>query len=330
MRVASLLSFTALVLILACPVAPLEAQTARKFAFDRELPVWIPTDKGAWVSWNGLSLVRVEMQHQSQVPVYVIDPEGNREEVRFEIPDAGLINVYAPALGADGTIALIGDAYSSDAKATSWLGLISPDRKLQSVIRLWPYYPAAVAIAADGTIWTVGADGSDHTEQIRRFDPSGKLISSRPVVGQALKRHGGKAGPASYLVTSPTRVGWVTNAGEYFEYSLDGQLLGKYPAPAADAAGGAEHETGGAALSPANELLLNVCGPNPGLKAPCHLAELDRSTRTWRTVEQPENERWDSLIGFDGEHPLFYSASRDGGSRLRQYSRVAAKSEAAR
>jgi hypothetical protein len=326
MRVASLLSFTALVLTLARPVALSQSQTGRMFAFDRELPVRLPP-KPAWVAWNGRKLLRVEDLHQSQVPVYVFDPEGNQEEeIWFEIPDAGRVFVYAPAFAADGTIAMIGSAYSSDAKGALWLGLISPDRKRQSVIRIWPYVPDEVAIAADGTIWTVGVPNrGSMREEVRRFNPTGKLISVRPVRGRAVKRYGTLAGPESYLVTSPDRVGWVTNAGEYFEYSLDGEPLGRYPAP--DDANDAEHETNGAALSPANELLLNVC--RGSLRASCHLMQLDRSGRTWRTVERPENEHWERLIGFDGEHPLFRAPSRDGGFGLRQHSPVVVKSEAA-
>jgi hypothetical protein len=57
--------------------------------------------------------------------------------------------------------------------------------------------------------------------------------------------------------------------------------------------------------------------------------QLDRSGRTWRTVERPENEHWERLIGFDGEHPLFRAPSRDGGFGLRQHSPVVVKSEAA-
>lgn len=326
MRVASILSLTASVFAWAHPVASLRAQTGRMFAFDRELPLQLPEpDGGGWPSWNGHALASVAINHKDRVLVSTVDSQGTREEIWFGIPDASQINVYQNALGPDGTMALAGSAFSSDAKGASWLGLISPDRKRQSVIRVWSYVVHAIAIAADGAVWTAGVPERDWTgpQEIRRFDSSGRMLSSWIVHAKSLKRYGWLASEQSYLVTSHDRVGWVANAGEYYEYALDGHLLGKYAAP--DAANGVEHEIGGAILSPANDLLVNVCGTDAAHSEPCRLAELERGSRTWRTVEDsPGGNGADHLVAFDGEHPLFYSA-RGHGRQLRQYSRATAQ-----
>jgi hypothetical protein len=131
-----------------------------------------------------------------------------------------------------GEIAVIGSAYTSDGRGTTFVGRILADRQHQTITRVWPYCPMAVTFAADGTIWTIGHLKDDANTTIRaysvlrRFDASGKMLGSTNVSLAERTTQG-----LSHLRSSPDRVGWLTHGLEYIEFSLDGNEIARYDGP---------------------------------------------------------------------------------------------------
>ena len=130
--------------------------------------------------------------------------DGNREDISFSIAGASQINLYSISGGPDGAIAVSGSALSADARGASFIALISSDRKKQTIIRVWPYAVQRVAIAADGVIWTAGflkdeANTRDVAYNIiRRYDSSGKMLSSAHVPARSQWGSAREAAAGSY------------------------------------------------------------------------------------------------------------------------------------
>src|SRR5258708_689291 len=141
-------------------------------------------------------------------------------------------------MSPDGTVAIAGGAVSGDSKAGSFLALIPPDRKHQTVVRTWPYVPWEVAFVPDGSLLTVGYTFHDTEDRIVKpnimahFDSAGKLLASFPIAAKAQFGFGQPAAlQHSFLRISSDRIGWFTNGMEYIEFSFDGRELGRYDGP---------------------------------------------------------------------------------------------------
>jgi hypothetical protein len=210
-----------------------------------------------------------------------------------------------------------GEANSSDSRLATFIAWISPDRKEQTIIRVWPYVPWSTAISADGVIWGVGyvlddANRSATDNVIRRYDRSGAMIES---IGTQAKANpvytGSDVTMGSYLMASRSAVGWVTNGGQYIEYALNGKELARFDAPAVLMTG-VGPQTCGAALGDGGETLICTDRGGTGSEARVWQAlALDRKTRTW-SAAFPEQAGEFSLAGFDGDEPVTLE-SRDGG-----------------
>jgi len=280
-----------------CMIA--QPQTVKRpLTFEHERDV----DTSQWhylPQWEGSLLVGYEDFESSAPRIFAMDRDGKREEIRYELPGSAWIYVYNVGAGADGSIVVAGGALSSDSRSASFITWISPDRKRQVAIRIWPYIAMRATVAADGTIWAAGSLNDEENTRvvadnvIRRFDVSGKMLSSLAV--QARSRDGrADAAQSSYLVASRDRVGWFTNGCEYLEFSLDGVLRDRFDGPA----GLDWHGLDGVGLSDDNNLAI---GRNPGGKF-FEVLALDRTARQWVPVSLPEpmTRVWNGLLGFDG------------------------------
>jgi hypothetical protein len=152
---------------------------------------------------------------------------------------------------------------TGDSRKGTFIAWISPDRARHVVTRVWPYSPEVVAAAPDGTIWTVGAVANDnygtvHPNVLRHYTPSGELLASTIVSG-VRKSNGGvyHVGGASVLMLSNDRVGWLTMACRYIEFSLDAVELGTYACPNGYTK---TSDISGVALSSAGDLLVGGNG----------------------------------------------------------------------
>ncbi len=183
--------------------------------------------------WSGGALVVMEDCDSDAPLIHVIAADGIEiSRFTFTIPGSGrfsLRNWWSFARGWDGTIAIAADADFADEKGRSFLAIVAPDGKKQSVVRLSPYRAEAVTVAGDGTIWVAGGEYRPHGELdrrqdlVRRYDASGKLLSSF-FTGESLETEGQHFHAVdSILISSKDRVGWYAKgARTYLEFSLDG------------------------------------------------------------------------------------------------------------
>jgi hypothetical protein len=266
-------------------------------AFEHERDVYV----SAWTHvprWSGKLLLRFEDNLTSAPLVDAVDKDLNHDAIPFEIPGADLINVRALGGGYDGSILVGGNAFSADSRRTGFVARISPDRRRRTLIQTGLFFPEAVALAADGTVWGAGLifDGDEGRHNtlnvIQRYDASGRMLTSL----QVPKAKGWANVPAfaadlSHLMASQDRVGWLTNGGQYIEFSLDGKELQRFDPPV-----GVDHQGTlyGAALSSGNEVVL-------GRRADrgTDVLALNRTTGTWATVSIPGHVF--GVLGFDGD-----------------------------
>jgi hypothetical protein len=233
--------------------------------------------------------------------LYTIDSSGRRETVALDIPGSDDTVVYNVAAGSDGSLAAVGFAVNGTSRMGSFIAWFSPDRSRQVITRLWPYGAQAIAVAPDGTIWTVGAVANDRYVAIdpnvlRHYTPSGQLLTSTKVAN-ARKSTGGLSmvADASALMVSNDRVGWLTRACQYIEFSLDGVELGRYSCPDGKLD---ILPLGGVALSPTDDLVIAT-----KQAAPLAPVELDRETGAWNPVPVSQDAgKTNRILGFDGRN----------------------------
>ncbi len=235
----------------------------------------------------------------SQPILWAVDRQGYREAVAFAIPGADYTSIWDVASGPDGSLVAVGFAISGDDRMGTFIVWISPDTTRQVVTRVWPYAPNVVTVAPDGTIWTVGPVMTDHsgpkyTNVLRRYAPSGQLLASTIVRG-VRKNNGGTyvVSEVSALMASQDRIGWLTQACQYLEFSFEAVQLGSYACP-----NGYRriNDVSGVALSSADDLLVGG-----EWLAPLAPLELDRAADTWKPVPvYQDSGKTQMLLGFDG------------------------------
>jgi hypothetical protein len=289
-----------------------ERDVAARLNYDDILPVW------RWAALYGF-----EGNRSNGPLLWSEDRDGNRDEVRFSIAGAGLINLISITGGTDGAMAVHGTADSPDSRGATFIAWISPDRKQQTVIRVWPYVPWRVAISADGVIWAAGylKDAANtrivENNIIRRYDRSGAMLGSLNVQVKPIWAHSGPdATEDSYLMPARAGVGWVTNTGEYIEFGPDGRELARFAAPPVSAAAG-DPRMCGAALGQGGELLACIEQRNQG-KRTRQIFALDRISRSWRAALPAGNDQV-ALAGFDGETPIIIQWPAGGAGVVSRY-----------
>ena len=288
----AMLRLTGLVLSVA---TVLNGQAARRsFTFERDVQtssVWREIPR-----WDGAQLVGYEHNDSAGPIVYTIDREGRRDEFLFTFEGAARIRIYKIAGSPDGEIAIVGSAYTNDSRFTTFLARVAADRNSQAITRTWPYVPRVTTFAPDGTTWTIGGLKNEENTRdvpghfVRHFDRTGKVIGSSTVRVRGPELGGEEV---SILRSSRDRLGWVTQDGEYIEFSLDGAETGRWDLP-----GHAGFlETTGFALSDQNDVIVGRFG-----KGHAELLELERDAQTWARVTLPKDytPSWAWVMGFDG------------------------------
>lgn len=166
--------------------------------------------------WSGHSLLEAVDSPSDMPIIWSTDKDGRQERIPFAIPGGHYISVYGLAGGQDGTIAVIGSAYSGDERAGMFLALIAPDQSRQTITRLSPYVPEAVIVTPDGVVWILGyliSNGAATEPNIlRRFDSAGKILSTSVVDANGRFGVGRNATSSSLLRSSVDRVGWLTRS----------------------------------------------------------------------------------------------------------------------
>jgi hypothetical protein len=176
------------------------------------LAMWLRVGCDAWAAENVFVLKSAapisaaeepamsRWSHEGLVTLYVGNPVVKTFTVRgrdgselsrtnFSIPNTSRLWVHGYDRDLSGNLVFCGEAYSSDGKLAPFIGVQSPQTGDVQLIRTYPYWPTLLAVAPDGTIWTIGGertpdgkpDGTDvnpNGDVVRHFDRSGKLIAS--------------------------------------------------------------------------------------------------------------------------------------------------------
>ena len=212
----SWLSASAFILIGAL-FSPLSAQTVRPFVHERDVPVPIPYFGRVTFMWSGHFLLDLQDDRTSAPLLLVVHEGGSVERISLDIAGASDVSAESYAAGADGSLAISGGASGPGPRGATYIAWISPDRKQRVVTRIWPYVAEKIAIASDGTIWAAGALKRDDNlgevayDLVRRFDTSGKMLSSIQAKPWRTWQNMRGAESASHLLASRDRVGWFTN-----------------------------------------------------------------------------------------------------------------------
>jgi len=257
--------------------------------------------------WYGRLLLAIDNRVGKQVQVIAIDGAGVNLQIPFEIPGVTQITVLGLGAGTDRTVVLSGIASTGDSRGRGFVAWIAPNRESQVVARTEKFFAYAVTAAADGTIWAAGHEWQDDDGKVvknnvfRRYSPTGQLIGSFSEPRARAKAFvSGDGTQASKLMSANDRVGWFTNGGEYFEYSLLGAPMGRFDGPPGLVWG---RTYAGSALSDGGDLIVGVGGEQA-----TQIFELDRGNGTWATVRLPGGAApRNHVFGFDGEALILQS-----------------------
>lgn len=264
-------------------------------------------DKGTFGRWSGGVLIAVQDRFSNGPGIRVIERDG-RETARFtlELPGASHYKLYdntSVARGPDGTLAVTGHL-CDDAGPTSFLAILSPEGQTKSVARLKRFSPQSMTVAADGAIWVVGYEITDHPDDrdysqhlIRRYSAEGKLVDSFipwSTVRTPPRTH--IAPMRSILASASDRVGWYAPSIQtYVEFSLNGSVINWTKTP--------EHSTSemiSVGLCDDAGLFVSVArnAGQPTRPSSWRIFALDRQGRTWVLLAQQEKLGW--FYGCDG------------------------------
>jgi hypothetical protein len=282
---------------LACQAATADALTP---GGSMQMPFTIVN--GTVAVWSGSAFVFVKDRFSSAPLFLFFDRNGTQvAEFMFSIPGVSHIDIYdnSVALGLDGSLAIVGTAYFDDSRGGMFVAWVSPDRQEQTIIRTSPFFPAAVTLAFDGTIWVAGHDSKPGQKErdygqhlVRRYDKTGKLLGSF-IPWSALGTDLPFA--SSVLLPVKDRVGWYSpRSHAYIEFSSDGSVINRF-----ESAPHSEHDVTHVAVCDDGGLFVGDSRPNgPHQTASWGIYTLDRQRGEWSLI--PRNEKWGVLFGCDG------------------------------
>jgi hypothetical protein len=275
--------------------------------------------------WSGYGLIGVRGNRTSNPTVWASSSAGI-EDLQFTIPGAGQLIIWSAAASRDHTITIAGTAVGNDSQGSGFIGIIPPDRSKKLIVRTTAYTAKAITIAPDGVIWTIGRDKEDGQRVynvLKRFSPSGALLSSRDMTVKSIPGDSiDDVSNLSRLRSSADRVGWLTAAGQYLEFSLDGNEIGRFEAPAYE-----PKKLNGfvlpmffyLALGENNEVVVGGIGSKRPISS---LWRLNRDARQWTAInvsgEQISPSAW--LLGFDGSELIIDTETSNRGELVARFS----------
>ncbi len=262
---------------------------------------------GSW-RWSHGAFILVDMVAPLTKTFTVVNRDGSISSTwNFSIPDTSHLWVFGYDRDPAGDLVAAGEAYSYDGKLAPFIAIKPAKSEEVQIIRTYPYWPALLAVAPDGTIWTAGdemtyertytGDGVNRNgDAIRHFDRTGKLLGSGVpglTVRPGWRSHDG------YLVATSERVGWyspIKGAGTYVE------LPASHPSDykVYQGLGDQKGEADGFALTDSGKVLVT------------HYAQykqttytLDRASGQWSEVSFPGGDPRMRLEGSEKETLVF-------------------------
>ncbi len=191
----------------------------------QRLPVW---------TWG--SMVRVQSNSTAAPVISALDAAGSSvTSVEFKLPGADRITLSGFARGRDGVFVLCGWTADKSGRLAAFVASVS-GQDTPRVIRTNPYFPTAIAIAEDGSLWTAGEEMTPEQREVktdynvlRHYDRTGTLLSSA-ISRFSLASRTQLSCCIGRMAASLNRVGWYTGpasepGSEYIEIQPDGAVL---------------------------------------------------------------------------------------------------------
>jgi hypothetical protein len=258
--------------------------------------------------WSGGALVALDapMNPENRMPAFgskpvfhVFDAQGERRTVTLDIPKANVIWVRSYAHGSDGTVAACGSfAEGYPAEPYRWVGdhgsyiaWFEPGSAVPRIVRTEPYSPFGIAIAPDGSFWTVGAENNTVGSAplptadglLRHWDRQGRVLGGF-VPQNSLRFRDLQFGRTNMAASAYGAAWYQGGSGLYFEVSAKGDVA-SYPglALAPPAGQAARQDVMSLALTDAGSVFISKVAF--GTSGKDTIYRLDRGSRAW--IEQP-------------------------------------------
>jgi len=259
---------------------------------------------GNFATWSGGEFVFVQNRFSGAPIFQFFDRNGTQvSQFTFSMPGASLINIYSNsvAVGLDGSMAIVGTAYTDNSRGGMFVAWVSPDRQQQTIIRTNPFFPKTVTLAPDGTIWVAGQNSNPQSKDrdysqnlIRRYDKTGKLLGS--FIPWSSLGTDPPTLPVFYSALVPLKhgVGWYSpRSHTYIEFSTDGSIIKRFKsAPHPD------HDLTFVAACDDSSVFATTRIRSAGGQTDWGIFTFDRQRAEWNLI--PRNERWGWLYGCDG------------------------------
>lgn len=246
--------------------------------------------------WAGGRFFTTEGSGSRSPNLCVATGDGNIKRIPLEIPGVQAIGPYDATVSSSGDLYVSAAAFDSDSRLTTFFAKISERGQTIQVCRTFPHFPARLAAAADGTVWTVGWNTDQEQTRtvdrfiVNRFDAGCNLVQAiRPAVRPT-------AHPSSsQLQASDSGVALRTRSNEIVEFSLDGEEIGRYDGPRLSKEDNPASTT--FAVSSSGIIAWGTVDPKGS-----NVWVLDRENGTWQNANASNGfSLGDRLMGFEGE-----------------------------
>jgi hypothetical protein len=173
------------------------------------------------IRWNGSAMIVRESLGDSRLTSY--DRNGHLiTTAALQVPDGVRTLAFGFTGNHEGTLAICGlefGATSNEVPFISWRGANSQSRLILTA----PYRPHKIVIAPDGTLWTVGYQGTRESPDpgalvIRQWDPVNAKVIAAYVPQSRFTDPLLSVASGDLLVAAGNRVAWYSPPeGRYFE-----------------------------------------------------------------------------------------------------------------
>ncbi len=229
--------------------------------------------------------------------------DGNIDYTPFLFPGGRYYSIAGVAERPDGDIEVAGTAAGEDGKP---IHFIAHSGTNTAIVITTPYKPVVMTVAPDGVIWTIGSmrmPDRRYTEEnvLRRFNRLGNLLSTTILRVRGPGGAGTDAASNSILRASNDRVGWLTTANEYLEFSFDGREITHIDGPRGRTR--RDELWTSFVLSQSNEVVVSI--PEDYKGSTLNLWTLVRRPKAvWSPIESDDLPEHAHLFGFDGPYVI--------------------------
>jgi len=216
--------------------------------------------------------------------VEIYGSDGAVKKIEIKIPGVDWAVVHDADYQPIGKSLLVcGNAANLSGQTAGYFAMVDESGSTR-VIRTDPFYPTAVRIAPDGTIWAKGAEydvvtgyplrTTDHGV-IRHFDQFGRFLAWYiPQSSLSLPEF---LGGGDRLAVSDDRVGWYKSHGSKSYYEITGNRVSKFDkVPQADSIVSLSMVSGGTVFATATKTGIGLT-----------LWTLDRNANQWFEIQLP-------------------------------------------